>query len=83
MTMTFSTSNLSQLSSSTQTGNSFQPTNSDKFRVNIFNEPVPELPVHDELWEKYVEKATSFDERIIEDWNKIVDVTLVFVGVLY
>jgi len=46
---------------------------------NIFNEPVPE---HDTLWEEYVEKATSFDERIIEDWNKIVDVTLVFVGVL-
>jgi hypothetical protein len=38
--------------------------------------------VNDPLWEEYVKKATSFDERIIEDWNKIVDVTLVFVNVL-
>jgi len=36
---------------------------------------------HDQLWKKYLEKATSFDQRIIEDWNKIVDVTLVFVGI--
>ncbi|KIK02786.1 hypothetical protein K443DRAFT_5912 [Laccaria amethystina LaAM-08-1] len=40
------------------------------------------VPVNDPLWDIYVKKATPFDERIIEDWNKIVDVTLVFVGLI-
>ncbi|EDR00377.1 uncharacterized protein LACBIDRAFT_334197 [Laccaria bicolor S238N-H82] len=65
--MTMSTSDLSQSYSSTQTGDSPQPT---------------PLDVHDPLWEEYLEKATLFDARIIEDWNKIVDVTLVFVGLI-
>jgi len=37
---------------------------------------------YDELWNDYLEKAETSDKRIIEDWNKIVDVTLVFVGIL-
>lgn len=37
---------------------------------------------YDPFWNKYLEKATEFDAKIIEDWNKIVDVTLVFVGIL-
>lgn len=67
MTRTCSSSNLSQFSISTQTGNRPQPTSLE----------------HEKLWEEYVKKATSFDERMIENWNKIVDVTLVFVGVFY
>jgi len=56
-----------------------QPTLSDT-STDIFNKPVQK---DDPLWKEYVKKATSFDKRIIEDWNKIVDVTLVFVGILY
>lgn len=67
MTMTCSSSSLSQFSSSTQTGTRPQPTSLE----------------HEKLWKEYVEKATLFDERMIENWNKIVDVTLVFVGVSY
>jgi hypothetical protein len=37
---------------------------------------------YDKWWGKYLKKATSFDEQIIDDWNKIVDVTLVFVSIL-
>jgi hypothetical protein len=43
--------------------------------------PNMSTPDHDSLWEEYLKEATSFDKRIIEDWNKIVDVTLVFVGI--
>ncbi|KAF8811283.1 hypothetical protein BYT27DRAFT_6462320 [Phlegmacium glaucopus] len=35
---------------------------------------------NDSLWKDYVEKAEKFDERIIDDWNKIVDVILVYVA---
>jgi len=44
--------------------------------------PDMSTPEHDSLWKEYLDKATLFDKRIIEDWNKIVDVTLVFVGIL-
>lgn len=33
----------------------------------------------DPLWKEYVEKAAMFDERMIDEWNKIVDVILVYV----
>lgn len=35
---------------------------------------------HD-LWKDYVEKAELFDNRMIDEWNKIVDVILVYVGI--
>jgi len=44
--------------------------------------PDMSTPKYDTVWKEYLEKATSFDKQIIEDWNKIVDVTLVFVGIL-
>ncbi|KAF8811280.1 hypothetical protein BYT27DRAFT_7134298 [Phlegmacium glaucopus] len=34
----------------------------------------------DSLWAEYLERADSFDKRIIDDWNKIVDVILVYVA---
>ena len=34
----------------------------------------------DPLWQEYVEKAATFDERMVDNWNKIVDVILVYVG---
>ena len=76
--MAFSTSSLPRFSSSTHTDNMPQPPLLDRSTDN-FKEPVQK---DDSLWKEYVEKATSFDKRIIEDWNKIVDVTLVFVGIL-
>ena len=35
----------------------------------------------DPLWKEYVEKAATFDERMVDEWNKIVDVILVYVGI--
>ena len=34
----------------------------------------------DPLWNEYLEKAAAFDERMVDEWNKIVDVLLVYVG---
>ena len=34
----------------------------------------------DSLWESYLKNAAVFDARIVEEWNKIVDVLLVYVG---
>ncbi|KAF8801147.1 hypothetical protein BYT27DRAFT_7115509 [Phlegmacium glaucopus] len=34
----------------------------------------------DSLWKDYVEKAEKFDERMINNWNQIVDVILVYVA---
>ena len=71
MAMTFLTSSLPQCSSSTHTDDMPQS-------------KLPDMSTqdYDRFWNKYLEKATEFDAKIIEDWNKIVDVTLVFVGIL-
>jgi len=71
MAMAFFTSSLPQFSSSTHTDDMPQST-------------LPDMSTqeYDPFWKEYLEKATSFDAKIIEDWNKIVDVTLVFVGIL-
>ena len=37
----------------------------------------------DPLWKQYVEKAAIFDGRMVDEWNKIVDVLLVYVGILF
>ena len=34
----------------------------------------------DPLWNEYLDKAAVFDERMVDEWNKIVDVLLFFVG---
>jgi uncharacterized protein DUF6535 len=34
----------------------------------------------DPLWKEYVDKAAVFDVRMVDEWNKIVDVLLVYVG---
>ena len=34
----------------------------------------------DPLWKDYLEKAAVFDARMVDEWNKIVDVLLVYVG---
>ena len=33
----------------------------------------------DPLWKEYLDKAAVFDVRMVDEWNKIVDVLLVFV----
>jgi hypothetical protein len=35
----------------------------------------------DPLWKQYVEKAAPFDERLLDEWNKIVDVIIVSVSI--
>ena len=37
----------------------------------------------DPLWKEYVEKAGPFDERMIDEWNRVIDVILIYVGILY
>jgi len=71
MTMTSPSSTLLKFSSSAHMDDMPQP---------IF--PDMSTPKYDTVWKEYLDKATSFDKQIIEDWNKIVDVTLVFVGIL-
>ena len=34
----------------------------------------------DPLWKEYLDKAAVFDARMVDEWNKIVDVLLVYVG---
>ena len=34
----------------------------------------------DPLWEEYLVKAAKFDKNTVDEWNKIVDVLLVYVG---
>jgi hypothetical protein len=36
----------------------------------------------DPLWKEYLDKAAVFDVRMVDEWNKIVDVLLVYVGIL-
>jgi hypothetical protein len=35
----------------------------------------------DPLWEGYVKQAAEFDGRMVDEWNKIVDVILVYVSI--
>ena len=37
----------------------------------------------DPLWKEYLDKAAVFDERMVDEWNKIVDVLLVYVGYFF
>ena len=34
----------------------------------------------DPLWTEYLDKAAAFDVRMVDEWNKIIDVLLVYVG---
>ena len=34
----------------------------------------------DPLWKEYLDKAAEFDVRMVDEWNKIVDVLLLYVG---
>ena len=45
---------------------------------NIFKEDNVEKD--DPVWQEYVDKAAVFDVRIMDEWNKTIDVLLVFVG---
>ena len=37
----------------------------------------------DPLWKEYLDKAAVFDVRMVDEWNKIVDVLLVYVGYFF
>ena len=54
------------------------PWSTSEISDNIFKYKVER---DDPLWKQYVEKAALFDERIVDQWNKIVDVLLVYVGI--
>ena len=34
----------------------------------------------DPFWKEYLDKAAVFDVRMVDEWNKTVDVLLVYVG---
>ena len=44
----------------------------------LFQAPVGE---DDQIWKDYLEKAAAIDIRMIDDWNKVIDVVLVYVSV--
>ena len=37
----------------------------------------------DPIWNEYLEKAAVFDVRMVDEWNKIVDVHLVYVSYFF
>ena len=39
-----------------------------------------ELQEDDPVWKEYVEVAAAFDTRMVDEWNKTLDVILVFVS---
>ena len=45
----------------------------------IFTDPVEN---DDLMWSEYLETADPFDKRLVDDLNKIVDVILVYVGII-
>ena len=45
--------------------------------ADIFEDGVEE---DDTLWKEYLEEAAKFDRRKIDEWNKVVDVVLLFVS---
>ena len=34
----------------------------------------------DPFWKEYLDKAAVFDVRMVDEWNKTIDVLLVYVG---
>jgi len=52
---------------------SAQPT----FSKKVFDGSVED---DDSIWREYVEAATAFDTKMVENWNKILDVILVFIA---
>ena len=50
---------------------------SPEISINILKDNVEK---DDPLWKEYVERAAVFDVRMMDEWNRIVDVLLVYVG---
>jgi len=46
--------------------------------TSLFDDPVKE---DDEIWKEYIEAAAKFDERMIDQWNNVIDGILVYVSV--
>jgi hypothetical protein len=44
----------------------------------LFKTPVEE---DDLIWKEYLEAAAKFDERMIDQWNQVIDGVLVYVSV--
>lgn len=49
-----------------------------------FDTSAPDNTFHmikkDAVWKKYVDAARIFDEKMVEEWNRFLDVILVFVS---
>ena len=50
-------------------------------KADISESTSSEIFKDDPLWEEYVKQAAEFDGRMVDKWNKIVDVILVYVSV--
>ena len=46
------------------------------FSENSFNK----IEKDDNIWKDYVDAARKYDERMVDEWNKFLDVILVFVS---
>jgi Family of unknown function (DUF6535) len=49
---------------------------SEKWK-DIFNRQVQK---DDQVWGIYLKEAEVFDKRVVDEWNQILDVILVYVG---
>ena len=47
------------------------------FPANTFDK----IKIDDPVWTQYVDAARDFDPKMVEEWNRFLDVILVFVSV--
>jgi hypothetical protein len=47
------------------------------FPANTFDK----IEIDDLVWKQYVDAARDFDPKMVEEWNRFLDVILVFVSV--
>jgi hypothetical protein len=54
-------------------------------RSGLFSEErvCDKVEQNDPVWKEYVDEARIFDTRMVDEWNKFLDVTLVFVSAPY
>ena len=55
---------------------SLEISNDNIFKLNLRGK----VEKDDPLWKEYLDKAAAFDARLVDEWNKTVDVLLVYVG---
>ena len=67
-------------SSATSTISTTFPMSTTTSSPETWNNLKDKVEKDDPLWKEYLDKAAVFDARMVDEWNKAVDVLLVYVG---